>query len=74
MQANGSTDSCGNSHPRSYDVGKKPYSNRNDKQKALNEIAESLSTTAFNITKLGRDEFVILVITPHDAIHSTGRD
>jgi hypothetical protein len=38
-------------YPCLYDVGNKSYSNRNEKQKALNEISEKLTITPFNITK-----------------------
>ena len=38
-------------HPCLYDISSKSYSNRNEKQKATNEIAEKLCTTAVNISK-----------------------
>lgn len=38
-------------HPCLYDISSKSYSNRNEKQKATNEIAEKLCTTAVNIAK-----------------------
>jgi hypothetical protein len=35
-------------------------------QKVLNEIAEKLSTSAFNLTKLGRNLLVVFVLVSRD--------
>jgi hypothetical protein len=60
-----------------YDVGSKSYSNRNEKQKALNEMAEKLPTTAVNLAKLSHNQLfdpVVRVITPHDATQLVATD
>ena len=61
-----------------YDVGNKSYSNQNDKQKALDEIVEKLSTSVCSITKLGHNQLaaVVSMITLHDAtqLDATGSE
>ena len=55
-----------------YDVGNKSHSNRNDKQKAQNEIAEKPSTTAFNVTKLGHITMQLVAVVRVITLHAYG--